>query len=596
MQLLEQRCRAQQVAGSSRALHARPILSVRQVQLQRRCSSGIIPRTAAPSVEEVTQTATAGTAQLAGEQHRASNSSTSAPQQQQQQQQAQQQQDGSSFSWTKHWWPVTPLSYLDPKKPVPVTLLGHTYVVWFDPKAEQGQGKWRLMEDRCPHRLAPLSEGRIDEDGTLMCSYHGWQFAGSGECTRIPQIGDPAKMKAACASPRACVASFPTTVVNGLLYAWLEAGPAAEAEAAAVKPYVMPELEASKIKMWGMTEQPVDYTFWLEQGMDPTHANYLHHTCGFPMSDALPMPGEALPKEVDLKEGYLWKHGNYTTKHVGMNAERQFVPPNSLRVVYDRGFVRGFATMGTPVRPGVSRVFFAFVTPPDMKLPPAFKLLGKMPHWLRMQSPLADQDTVVNAKQEAYMRSLNLTTKEYAAFARADQGVLAAHRWFEAAGYEQMWKQRMGSSYSPDSSSSSSAEATSSSASSSSSSSNTGVGARYAYKPYTPPKDESFYFDWYERHTKNCAECQAGMKLTEQAANAAAVAALLLVIAAASFAAAAKTLLSPGVLLCALLAAGAVWLRGKLIDFRHGQFISSRYRWQKDGGLSLVKGDPIKLY
>jgi trehalose-6-phosphate synthase len=27
------------------------------------------------------------------------------------------------------------------------------------------------------------------------------------------------------------------------------------------------------------------------------------------------------------------------------------------------------------------------------------------------------------------MRSLNLTTKEYAAFARADQGVLAAHRW-----------------------------------------------------------------------------------------------------------------------------------------------------------------------
>lgn len=81
------------------------------------------------------------------------------------------------------------------------------------------------------------------------------------------QIGDPAKMKAACASLRACVASFPTTVVNGLLYAWLEAGPAAEAEAAAVKPYVMPELEASKIKMWGMTEQPVDYTFWLEQGM-----------------------------------------------------------------------------------------------------------------------------------------------------------------------------------------------------------------------------------------------------------------------------------------------------------------------------------------
>ena len=89
-------------------------------------------------------------------------------------------------------------------------------------------------------------------------------------------------------------------------------------------------------------------------------------------------------------------------------------------------------------------------------------------------------------------------------------------RWFEAAGYEEMWKQRMGSSYVPASSSgscgdgSSSAEASSSSASSSSSSSNTGVGARYAYKPYTPPKDEFFYFDWYERHTKNCAGEQGG--------------------------------------------------------------------------------------
>jgi hypothetical protein len=32
-------------------------------------------------------------------------------------------------------------------------------------------------------------------------------------------------------------------------------------------------------------------------------------------------------------------------------------------------------------------------------VPLPFKLLGKLPHWVRMQSPLADQDTVVNAKQ-----------------------------------------------------------------------------------------------------------------------------------------------------------------------------------------------------
>lgn len=59
--------------------------------------------------------------------------------------------------------------------------------------------------------------------------------------TLCVQIRDPEKEKAACASPRACVASFPTTVVEGMLFAWLESGPEAEQEAAAQQPYIMPE-------------------------------------------------------------------------------------------------------------------------------------------------------------------------------------------------------------------------------------------------------------------------------------------------------------------------------------------------------------------
>lgn len=57
----------------------------------------------------------------------------------------------------------------------------------------------------------------------------------------LPQMRDPEKEKAACASPRACVTSYPTTVVEGMLFAWLEAGPQAEKEAAAQQPYIMPE-------------------------------------------------------------------------------------------------------------------------------------------------------------------------------------------------------------------------------------------------------------------------------------------------------------------------------------------------------------------
>jgi nitrite reductase/ring-hydroxylating ferredoxin subunit len=43
--------------------------------------------------------------------------------------------------------------------------------------------RWRAFEDRCPHRLAPLSEGRVEADGTLLCAYHAWRFDGGGACT-----------------------------------------------------------------------------------------------------------------------------------------------------------------------------------------------------------------------------------------------------------------------------------------------------------------------------------------------------------------------------------------------------------------------------
>ena len=45
------------------------------------------------------------------------------------------------------------------------------------------------MLDECPHRLAPLSEGRVDEAGQIECPYHGWTFesSGSAECTKVPQ-------------------------------------------------------------------------------------------------------------------------------------------------------------------------------------------------------------------------------------------------------------------------------------------------------------------------------------------------------------------------------------------------------------------------
>ena len=69
--------------------------------------------------------------------------------------------------WRNAWYAVSFVADLDVKEPIPFTLLGEPIVLW------HGDGEWHAFVDRCPHRLAPLSEGRINEDNLLECAYHG---------------------------------------------------------------------------------------------------------------------------------------------------------------------------------------------------------------------------------------------------------------------------------------------------------------------------------------------------------------------------------------------------------------------------------------
>ena len=45
------------------------------------------------------------------------------------------------------------------------------------------------LDDRCAHRWAPLSEGRV-EGSEIICPYHGMAYGTDGACTRIPTQSD----------------------------------------------------------------------------------------------------------------------------------------------------------------------------------------------------------------------------------------------------------------------------------------------------------------------------------------------------------------------------------------------------------------------
>jgi len=62
-------------------------------------------------------------------------------------------------------------------------------------------GRVMAMEDRCCHRGAPLSMGRVEGD-CIRCMYHGMKFDPSGKCIQIPgQEVIPARLGVRSALP-----------------------------------------------------------------------------------------------------------------------------------------------------------------------------------------------------------------------------------------------------------------------------------------------------------------------------------------------------------------------------------------------------------
>ena len=65
-------------------------------------------------------------------------------------------------------------------------------------------GRFLAVDDRCPHRGGPLSEG-IVSGNSVVCPLHAWKIDLENGAVANP------------ASPVACIASFPTRVSDGFV-------------------------------------------------------------------------------------------------------------------------------------------------------------------------------------------------------------------------------------------------------------------------------------------------------------------------------------------------------------------------------------------
>lgn len=77
------------------------------------------------------------------------------------------------------WHLVGDADMVSPDKPVAIAI-GTASIVLF-----RTGNLVTALRDRCPHRFAPLSMGKI-VDGGLQCAYHGLRFGTDGKCVHNP--------------------------------------------------------------------------------------------------------------------------------------------------------------------------------------------------------------------------------------------------------------------------------------------------------------------------------------------------------------------------------------------------------------------------
>lgn len=331
--------------------------------------------------------------------------------------------DPRVFDSQEAWYPVYYLEDLDKTKLATFTLLERDLVIWWDREANS----WRVFEDCCPHRLAPLSEGRINDRGWLECPYHGWAFAGTGECQHIPQQSERER---GTSSPRACATSLPVAIAQGLLFVY----PGTPEKAAKTTVPIVPPLEEAAedwVCLDTFRDLPYDALTLLENVIDASHIPYTHHKTVGDRSNAAP---------VDLEVTESGKHGFCGTWQEGPRKGTlgtqytTFVAPGLMwHDLTSKQFGRTMTVVyATPISKGNCRLFARFPFKFASPLPRFFIKLS--PRWYSHlnQNGVLEDDQIFLHYQERYLAALGGSdnyTKAFYLPTKADLYVSQLRQW-----------------------------------------------------------------------------------------------------------------------------------------------------------------------
>ena len=201
-----------------------------------------------------------------------------------------------NFDYESHWYPVSWACDLEPNEPTKVTVFDIDYVV--AKTMSEGKENVICLEDKCMHKAAALSQGRVSSNGkNFQCAYHGWSFDGkSGECVEIPQLVGPDGVSAKIPS-RSCAKAFPAQIHQGMV--WIFPGGLEKALISPPPPTVNElEIEDDFKLCPYVRDFPVDWPILVSNIFDPDHGLFAHQAVAFDMYSA------SKDRPIDMEQAY----------------------------------------------------------------------------------------------------------------------------------------------------------------------------------------------------------------------------------------------------------------------------------------------------
>lgn len=187
-------------------------------------------------------------------------------------------------AWVKNAWYVAAWTHeIEPGRIHARTIIDQPLVLYVT-----SGGTIVALEDRCPHRFAPLSLGRLEGDH-LRCMYHGLKFAPDGACVEIPgQKLIPAG---------ACVRRYPLEIVGSWVWVWM--GDPAKADRTQIPPSLSLDDPAYRLQA-GQLDFDAHYLLIDDNLLDLSHLSFAHEkTLGLDM----PQWADLRPRMSPLERG-----------------------------------------------------------------------------------------------------------------------------------------------------------------------------------------------------------------------------------------------------------------------------------------------------